>query len=208
MSTWIKICGITRRADAEAVVAAGADALGINFAARSPRRVGIGRAREIADATEGRITRVGVFVDAPPGEIESVLAEVPLDVLQFHGDESGAACRRYGKPYLKALRVRAPLAMATLEAEYADAMALLLDAFVPGQSGGTGRCFDWTLFPRRSTLPLVLAGGLEPGNVAAAVRELRPWGVDAAGGVEAGVPGEKDAARIQQFVDEVRCAGS
>jgi phosphoribosylanthranilate isomerase len=206
MITKIKICGITRMADAEAVIAAGADALGLNFAPVSPRCVDPARAREIAVRSAGAVQRVALFLDAAEDDIRRVLDHVPVDVLQFHGQESGDACRRFGLPYLKVVRVRAPLDMAALEAEYADACALLLDAFVANVPGGTGTRFDWGLWPPPGRLPLILAGGLTPDNVADAVRRLQPWGVDVAGGVEGARKGEKDADSIRRFVAEVHGA--
>lgn len=204
MSIQIKICGITRDQDADAVVSAGAEALGLNFCAASARRIDPGHAAPIARRIAGSITRVGVFLDPAPGDVERVLEQVDLDVLQFHGDEPGAFCRQFGRPYIKALRVREPLDMAAIEGDYADACCLLLDAYVPGQAGGTGSTFDWRLWPAGSTIPLVLAGGLNPDNVAGAIRSLSPWGVDVAGGVEGPRKGEKDSARIARFVAEVR----
>lgn len=208
MKTLIKICGITREQDADAAVAAGADALGLNFVASSPRHVALPVAAVIAQRVRGRAVRVGLFVDAAPEWVRTVLAAVELDLLQFHGDERGEFCRGFGLPYVKALRMREALDIAALETEYADACALLLDAWAPGQAGGTGQRFDWTLWPKSSSLPLVLAGGLDPDNVALAVRTLAPWAVDVAGGVEGPRKGEKDAERIQRFIAEVRRAGS
>lgn len=208
MITRIKICGITRDADADAVVAAGADALGLNFAAESPRCVTTAAARRIAERVAGSVTRVGLFVDPAPDEVRRVLDVVPLDVLQFHGDEPAALCASFGLPWMKALRVREPLDMTVLESRFADACCLLLDAFVPGQAGGTGRRFDWSLWPEHSSLPLVLAGGLTPDNVGEAVARLAPWGVDVSGGVEGPRKGEKDPQRIEAFVREVKRARS
>jgi phosphoribosylanthranilate isomerase len=208
MITRIKICGITRDVDADAVVAAGADALGLNFSARSPRRVAPAAARCIAERVAGAVCRVGLFVDPEPEDVGRVLDEVPLDVLQFHGDETPELCASFGLPYMKALRVREPLDMADLESRFGDACCLLLDAFVPGRPGGTGQRFDWSLWPARSALPLVLAGGLTPENVGEAVARLAPWGVDVAGGVEGPRKGEKDPQRIEAFVREVKRARS
>lgn len=208
MGTRIKICGITREADADAVVQAGADALGLVFAPSSPRRVDVDRAAAIAARVKGRIRRVGVFADPTADEVARVLERVELDALQFHGDETGDLCRQFGIPFMKALRVREPLVMQSIEQEYAGACCLLLDAYVPGVAGGTGRCFDWTLWPAGATLPLVLAGGLTPDNVGDAVRRLAPWGVDVSGGVEGPRKGEKDHERVRQFVQEVHGARS
>ncbi|MBX3706852.1 MAG: phosphoribosylanthranilate isomerase [Pseudomonadales bacterium] len=205
--TWVKICGITRVEDALLVVDAGADALGLNFA-DSPRHVGVATAAEIARAVRGRIERVALFVDAPPATVRAVLDAVEIDLLQFHGAESGAYCRQFGLPYVKVIRVRAPLDLATLEAEYGDARALLLDTWVEGVPGGTGQRFDWSLWPRAARLPLVLSGGLTAENVREAVQRLAPYGVDVASGVEGARKGEKDAGKVRRFMAEVQGAGS
>ncbi len=208
MITRIKICGITRQRDADAAVHAGADALGLNFAAESPRRVDVPVAAAIARSVGGAITRVGLFVDPTTEEVRRVLDQVELDVVQLHGAESGDRCRSLGVPFMKALRVREPLAMRAIEVEYAGACCLLLDAFVPGVPGGTGQRLDWDLWPADSSMPLVLAGGLTPDNVGEAVRRLAPWGVDVSSGVEGPRKGEKDPERIVKFVREVQRARS
>lgn len=204
MITRIKICGITRPADADAVVRSGADALGLNFAPESPRRVDLARACAIAGGVRGAVTRVGLFLDPEPDEVRRVLDSVELDALQFHGSEPGSLCRSFGLPFLKVVRVRKTLQLNVIEREYEDACCLLLDTWVAGIAGGTGQCFDWDLWPRAAKLPLVLAGGLTPDNVAEAVARLAPWGVDVSGGVEGSTRGEKDADRIRRFVDAVR----
>ncbi len=207
MTTGIKICGITRSVDAEVVVAAGADALGLVFTDHSPRRISPARAAEIADQVAGKVTRVGLFVDPPAAAVEATLRVVELDLLQFHGEETAQFCGSFGLPYMKALRVRERVEIAELESAYADACCLLLDAYVPGQPGGTGESFDWCLWPQQSAKSLVLAGGLHPGNVATAIRQTRPYAVDVSGGVEGAIKGEKDADKIFRFVNEVKSAG-
>lgn len=208
MATRIKICGITRQDDAEAAVRAGADMVGLNFVPGSPRHLALPAARVIAEGVRGSATCVGVFANACAGTVRGVLDRVALNVLQFHGEETGEFCGSFGLPFLKVLRVRAPLDLAMIEAEYASAQGLLLDAYVPGQAGGTGRRFDWSLWPERSQLPLLLAGGLTPENVAEAVTRLAPWGVDVSGGVEGPSKGIKDHDRIRRFIDEVHRARS
>jgi len=208
MTTRIKICGITRHRDADAVIDAGADALGLNFVAASPRWIDTDTAAQIARRSAGAIIRVGLFVDAGPEAVSRVLDAVELDVLQFHGDEPPALCRGFGLPYIKVFRMRGRLDMAALEAAYDDACCFLLDTFVPGTAGGTGVRFDWSLWPMDASRPLLLAGGLTPENVAEAVTRLRPWGVDVSGGVEGPRKGEKDAGRIKEFISEVRRARS
>ena len=207
MTTGIKVCGITRSADAEVVVAAGVDALGLVFTEHSPRQIAADAAAEIAQQVAGRVTRVGLFVDASAAEVEATLRMVELDLLQFHGAETAQFCGSFGLPYMKALRVRERVEIAEVEAAYADACCLLLDAYVPGQPGGTGQTFDWSLWPQHSAKSLVLAGGLQPDNVAGAIRRTRPYAVDVSGGVEGAVKGEKDADKIFRFVKEVKSAG-
>lgn len=200
-----KICGITRVEDALLAAEAGADAIGLVFYAKSPRAVDVQRAREIVAALPPFVTTVGLFVDMPRGELNGILEAVPLDLLQFHGDETPADCAGYHRPYIKALRVRPGEDIAARCAGYPQAAGILLDTFVPGVPGGTGEAFDWSLVPENPGCPIVLAGGLTPDNVAAAIRQVRPWAVDVSGGVEAG-KGIKDAARVRAFLAAVRAA--
>lgn len=201
-----KICGITRIEDALAAVAAGADAIGLVFYAKSPRAVSIEQAAAIQQALPPFVTSVGLFVDMPRAELQALLQRLPLDLLQFHGDESPADCEGHGRPYIKALRVRPGEDVAAAMAPYAGARGILLDTFVEGVPGGTGATFDWSLIPRQAAKPIILAGGLEAGNVAAAIRQVRPYAVDVSGGVEAS-KGIKDAGKIRAFVQAVRDAG-
>lgn len=201
----VKICGITRVEDARAAAAAGADAIGLVFYPRSSRHIDIGRAAEICGALPPFITTVALFVDAPPAEIESVLARVPIDLLQFHGVETAQQCAQFGKPYMKALRVRPDTDLLQYAAAYASARALLLDAYVSGTAGGTGKTFDWGLIPQKLPLPVVLSGGLTAANVAAAIKAVNPWAVDISSGVES-APGVKDAAKIKEFIEGARNA--
>ncbi|MCB1684178.1 MAG: phosphoribosylanthranilate isomerase [Pseudomonadales bacterium] len=205
--TRIKVCGITRPEDAEAVARVGAHALGLNFVVSSPRAVGIATAAEIAGQVEGRLQRIALFADSGIAEVEQVLRSVDIDLLQFHGAEPGALCRSFGLPYMKVVSVgRNPIDLSLLAEEYPDACLLLLDTYIPGQAGGTGRPFDWSLWPQRSPWPLVLAGGLTPDNVEAAIRLTHPFGVDVAGGVEGPVKGVKDPDRLARFVAAVHAA--
>ncbi|WP_271411712.1 phosphoribosylanthranilate isomerase [Pseudomonas sp. Q1-7] len=199
----IKICGITRVEDALAAVAAGADALGFVFYAKSPRAVTPAQASAIIAALPPFVTTVGLFVDMPRPELRALLAEVPLDLLQFHGDETSADCAGYGRPYIKALRIKPGDEVAAAISRYPEASGVLLDTFVPGTPGGTGEAFDWSLVPRDPAKPLILAGGLTPENVGEAVRQVRPYAVDVSGGVEAS-KGIKDAAKIQTFIQRAR----
>lgn len=205
MTTAVKICGITRGEDAQAAARLGAHAVGFVFYAKSPRNVEAARAAQIARALPPFVTTVGLFVDPAAGEVESVLAGVRLDLLQFHGDEPAGFCAQFGAPYIKAVRVRPGLDLLQYARSYATARGLLLDAYVAGVHGGTGTAFDWSLIPRTLPLPVILSGGLNPQNVAAAMRSVRPWAVDVSSGVEAG-PGIKDARLIASFMKEVRSA--
>jgi phosphoribosylanthranilate isomerase len=199
----IKICGITRIEDALAAVAAGADAIGLVFYARSPRAVTPAQAKAIVAALPPFVTSVGLFVDMPRAELKQLLAEVPLDLLQFHGDESPEDCAGHGRPFIKALRVKPGDDVAAAIARYPEAAGILLDTYVPGTPGGTGEAFDWSLVPRDAAKPVVLAGGLTPDNVGDAVRQVRPYAVDVSGGVEAS-KGIKDAAKIKAFIQRAR----
>lgn len=199
----VKICGITRLEDALQAVNAGADAIGLVFHRDSPRAVTDESARSIAGALPPFVSRTGLFMNADAEFVRSTLASVPLDLLQFHGDEPPAYCRGFGRPYLKAIPMSGGVDLAALERQYADAAALLLDAHSPGGSGGTGRTFDWGLVPRVRRLPVILAGGLTAENVAEAIRRVQPWAVDVSGGVEA-AKGIKDPARVTAFIEAVR----
>lgn len=200
--TRIKICGITRQEDALAASQAGADAIGLVFFAKSPRNVELEQAAGIARALPPFVTSVALFVNPEPEQVVAVLRRVRPDVLQFHGEESPEFCRGFGVPYLKAARVRPETDLLQFAALYADAQGLLLDAWSKAAHGGTGERFDWNLIPSDLPQPVVLAGGLDPGNVAEAVRRVRPWAVDVSSGVEAGA-GIKDAAKVAAFIKEV-----
>nr|WP_288256604.1 phosphoribosylanthranilate isomerase [uncultured Pseudomonas sp.] len=200
-----KICGITRIEDALAAVEAGADAIGLVFYGKSPRAVSIEQAAVILQALPPFVTSVGLFVDMPRDELQQLLQRLPLDLLQFHGDESPADCEGHGRPYIKALRVRPGEDVAATMAPYAGARGILLDTFVEGVPGGTGASFDWSLVPENAAKPIILAGGLDAGNVATAIRQVRPYAVDVSGGVEAS-KGIKDAGKIRAFVRAVRDA--
>lgn len=194
-----KICGITRVEDALAAAAAGADAIGLVFYAKSPRAVSVEQARQIIAALPPFVTTVGLFVDAGRDELRQILAQVPLDLLQFHGDESAEQCEGHGRPYIKALRVRGGDDVAAQVARYPGAVGVLLDTFVEGVPGGTGLAFDWSLVPAGLAKPVILAGGLTPENVAAAIARVCPYAVDVSGGVES-AKGIKDADKVRAFI--------
>ncbi len=202
--TRIKICGITRAQDARAAAEAGADAIGLVFYDASPRAVDAALASEIVAELPPYVTAVGLFVNASTETIERVLQQVPLDMLQFHGDETAAQCAAVGRPWYKALRMQPGEDIAGRAGEYTEARAVLLDSFKPGVPGGTGEAFDWTQIPALPR-PLILAGGLDPDNVADAVMQVAPAAVDVSGGVER-APGVKDPALIQAFCAAVRAA--
>ncbi|WP_435100047.1 phosphoribosylanthranilate isomerase [Arhodomonas sp. AD133] len=203
MRTRIKVCGITRVEDALAASDAGADAIGLVFYPPSPRALDCDRARKIAFAVRPFTQVVALFLDADADRVAEVLRTVPVDLLQFHGREPAAFCEGFGRRYIKALAMSgdAPAA-AEQAAGHPGACGFLLDSHSLGEAGGTGSAFDWARYPREIDRPLILAGGLAPGNVAAAVSATRPWAVDVSSGVES-APGLKDCARIEAFAREV-----
>jgi phosphoribosylanthranilate isomerase len=201
--TRIKICGITRQDDAHAAVAAGADALGFVFHEASPRCVALSTAAGIARSVPPFVTLVALFVDAQPDVINAVVAEVGPDLLQFHGSEPPSACAGFGRPYIKAIRMRDDVDLPATAVAYREARGLLLDSYVPGAAGGSGVAFAWDRVPRDLDKPVVLAGGLTPQNVADAIAVARPYAVDVSSGVEA-APGIKDAEKLAAFVAAVR----
>ncbi len=198
-----KICGITRIEDALAAVDAGADAIGFVFYAKSPRAVTVQQARAIIAALPPFVTTVGLFVNASRCELGEILDAVPLDLLQFHGDETPADCEGYHRPYIKALRVKAGDDIAASCDAYAKASGILLDTYVEGVPGGTGEAFDWSLIPQGLSKPIILAGGLSAANVAEAIARVHPYAVDVSGGVEQS-KGIKDHAKIRAFIKAVR----
>jgi phosphoribosylanthranilate isomerase len=202
LRTRVKICGITRVEDAYAVARAGADAIGLVFHEGSPRCVSVKKACAITAALPPYITVVGLFVDEVANHVAHVLSQVNLNLLQFHGNETPEQCRRFGRPYVKALRMRDDIDLHARAREFEDAAGLLLDAFVPGEPGGSGRTFDWTRVPSDIAKPLVLAGGLTPVNVGQAVAVVRPFAVDVSSGVERS-KGIKDPELIAEFMQAV-----
>jgi len=203
--TRVKICGITRVEDGLAAVAAGADAIGLVFYPPSPRAVTPAQAEAICAALPPFVAAVGLFVDADSEQIARVLAQVPLTALQFHGNEAPLDCERFNRPFIKALRMRDETDVVAELERFARAQALLLDTYKAGTPGGTGESFDWQRIPAAVAGRIVLAGGLNPDNVAAAVQQVRPYAVDVSGGVES-APGIKDHARVRAFIDAVRRA--
>jgi phosphoribosylanthranilate isomerase len=205
MRTRVKICGLTREQDIDAAVAAGVDALGFVFHPASPRAVDSDAAARLVARVPAFVTSVGLFVDAEPGHIAEILRRVRLDLLQFHGREPPAACAGFGRPWIKALAMRDGLDVEAAAADYRGASALLLDTYDPVLAGGTGRRFDWDRVPPALAPRIILAGGLDAGNVAAAIARVRPYAVDVSGGVEAD-KGIKDHRKINDFMQGV-CDG-
>ena len=205
MATAVKICGITRPEDALAAARAGAHAIGLVFYAGSPRYVTPGRAAEIIRVVPPFVTTVGLFVNAQAEEVRATLAEAPVGLLQFHGDETPAFCRQFNRPYVRAVRMKPGIDLLQYARDYHDSKALLLDTYVADLHGGSGAVFDWRLIPRGLPLPVILSGGLTPENVADAVRRVRPSAVDVSSGVES-AKGVKDAQKVAAFIKGVRNA--
>jgi phosphoribosylanthranilate isomerase len=203
LRTRVKICGITRPADALAAAGAGADAIGLVFYPPSPRYLSVERAREIRDALPPFVQSVALFVNADAAQVSQVIGRVHPAMLQFHGDEAPDFCAQFGLPFVKACRVKAGVSALEYLRPFSRAAAWLFDSHVP-EYGGVGESFDWSLVPATDK-PVILSGGLSRDNVAEAIRRVRPWGVDVSSGVEA-AKGIKDAARISAFIAEVRHA--
>lgn len=202
MRTRVKICGITRVDDALTAVEQGADAIGLVFYAPSPRNVSIEQAAIIAAAVPAFVSVVGLFVNAEPGFVRSILGKVQLDLLQFHGEESPEECMQYQLPFIKAIRVKNDTNLVQCAQDFFAAKALLLDTYTEGVAGGTGHVFDWSLIPAQLAKPVILAGGLTQQNVASAITQVKPYAVDISGGVEIS-KGIKDAEKIAAFMKQV-----
>ena len=197
--TKVKICGFTEPNNARDAALAGVDAIGLVFYDKSPRNVDIHSAQKIIEALPPFINRVGLFVNANPSFIDEILCEVPLDTLQFHGDESVLDCAQYQMPFIKSLRVKPDTNVKEIAENFSAASALLLDSFSPSSYGGTGESFDWSLACVKISLPIILAGGLTVDNVADAIKQVNPYAVDASSGVES-APGVKDIDKIEAFI--------
>jgi len=202
MRTRVKICGITRAEDAQTAAHLGADAIGMVFYDASPRNVSIRQAQELLQSLPPFVCRVGLFVDAAPQQVRQIIESVPLDLLQFHGNESAADCDQYGVPYIKAIRMESGLPLADRISEYPKAAAILLDTFSASVAGGSGETFDWSRIPAERPVPLILAGGLNADNVSAAIQAGHPYAVDVSSGVELD-KGIKDAGKMSAFINEV-----
>lgn len=203
--TRIKFCGLTRAEDIDAAAGLGVDAIGLIFAARSPRRLGIEQAARLRERIPAFVTCVALVMDAEPGALAAMIDAVRPDLLQFHGNEPAATCRAHGMRYLKAVPMADPAQGLAQMREHADALAWVFDSHALGAAGGSGRPFDWDAMPVAARERVVLAGGLDEHNVGAAVRAVRPWAVDVSSGIEQ-APGVKDPDRMRRFVAAVRRA--
>lgn len=203
--TRVKYCGMTRLSDVECADRLGVDAIGLNFYPPSPRAVTPQQAAILAKAAGVFCSRVGLFVNPTAAAVNEVLSQVSLDILQFHGDESPEFCASFGRPWIKALRVRSADSLEQALSHYQEADGLILDAYKAGVPGGTGETFQWSLIPERWRPRIVLAGGLTPANVNEAVCAIRPWGVDVSGGIEED-KGLKSPGKMTEFLRQVTLA--
>jgi phosphoribosylanthranilate isomerase len=199
----VKVCGITRVEDALSAIRLGANAIGFVFWPKSSRYITPDSVREIVLALPPFVTTVGVYVDPTQEWVEETAVAGGLSLLQFHGDESPEFCEQFSLPYIKAIRVREGVDLLQYTTRYRRARGLLLDTYTAGMPGGTGHVFDWKLIPQDLSLPLILSGGLNPGNVLQAIKQTRPWAVDVSSGVEA-AKGIKDEKKISAFMQGVR----
>lgn len=197
----VKICGITRIEDALDAAGVGADAIGLVFYPPSARALAPAQAAKIIKALPPFLTVVGLFLDPEPAAVRHVLERLPLDLLQFHGRESGAFCESFARPYIKAIAMGGGEDPVSVMREHPHAAGFVLDSHVAGAAGGSGETFDWRRVPV-SPRPLIVAGGLTMANVARVVRDVRPWAVDVSSGVESD-RGIKDREKMCRFIEEV-----
>jgi len=203
MSTRVKICGITRIEDALTAIRLGANAIGFIFWDKSARYIDPKEARKIVMALPPFVTVVGVYVNPSSEWVEETCSIAGLNLLQFHGDELPEFCSQFPLPYIKAVRIRSGIDLLQYAAQYSSSNGLLLDSYVEGVPGGTGRTFEWSLIPENLSLPLIVSGGLDAKNVCEAIRKAKPWAVDVSSGVEI-TKGIKDADKIAAFMTGVR----
>ncbi|MBL4711560.1 MAG: phosphoribosylanthranilate isomerase [Gammaproteobacteria bacterium] len=205
MRTRVKICGITRCEDAQLVVDAGVDAIGLVFYDKSPRFVNAEIAAEISQTLPVFVTCVALFKDADTHMVKTILQTVDIDLLQFHGSETVEYCEQFNRPYIKALGMKGAACnqqfLSAYVQKYPSAKALLLDGHAPGEAGGTGEAFIWTSMATMDT-PIILAGGLTPENVNVAIKQVQPYAVDVSSGVESS-PGIKDKNKVAAFMQQV-----
>lgn len=207
MRVRVKFCGMTRGEDVAAAAELGVDAVGLVFHPGSPRRIGIEQAQGLVRDLPPFLTVTALFLDPEAELVRQVLERLHVGLLQFHGAETPEFCRGFGRPYIKAVPMGSGVDLAEYARRYHDATALLLDSHAAGGQGGTGRSFDWSAVAKPAGVPLILAGGLKPGNVAAAVRLVQPYGVDVSSGVER-APGIKDRDKMTAFMREVNGVAS
>ena len=200
--TRVKFCGITRAEDARIAIDLGVDAIGLVFVPQSKRFVDLAQAREVLAAVSPLVSVIGLFMDAEVAQVAAVLDALPLDALQFHGRESPDYCRQFRRPYIKALAMGDGVDVVLAASGYAQARGVLLDAHRSGEQGGSGLSFDWSLIPPALSDRIILAGGLTPENVAAAITQVRPYAVDVSSGIES-APGIKCPGRMRHFMNEV-----
>ncbi len=205
MRTRVKICGVKRAEDALHAARCGADAVGVVFIRGSARELPIAQVGEVFSAVPPFVSRVGLFRNAEPQFVREVAALGRLSALQFHGEESDADCAVFGLPFVKVINGNNRAHIAGMNATYPSAVGFCLDSVSHGE-GGTGEPFDWDMWPAQCDKPLILAGGLDPDNVGAAIARLKPWGVDVSTGIEDGIKGEKSADKIRRFVDAAQRA--
>ena len=201
--TRVKICGITRPEDGLAAARSGADAIGLVFYEKSPRVIDVQQAQQICHRLPAFVTVVSLFMNPEKSLVDEVLEKCPIDLLQFHGTEPAEFCRSFAKPYIKALGMAGDTPLQQLAEPYGDARGILLDSHQLGAAGGTGETFDWNKIPPAYRESIILAGGLNPDNVAAAVQRVRPYAVDLSSGVEQ-APGIKDSDLILRLMNEIK----
>lgn len=199
----VKVCGITRYEDARIAIQLGADAIGFVFWPHSARYISPDMAHRISASIPPFVCTVGVYVDPDVAWVEETIEVAKLNLLQFHGDETPEFCNQFSQPYIKAVRVRQDTDLLQYAQRYSNAKGLLLDTYTAGIPGGTGRVFDWHLIPQNLPLPFILSGGLDPSNVAMAIKQTQPWAVDVSSGVEAS-KGIKDEKKIFAFMQGVK----
>jgi len=202
---WCKICGVTSSEEASEIVGLGVDSIGLNFYKDSPRCITNQVAIEIVSSVRDCL-KVALFVEPTIDEVEKVLSEVDIDILQFHGNENKEFCEGFGKQYIKAIKMGGDSDYGELEDYHPEAWAILIDSYVQGVAGGTGKTFDWRNWPKGSDRRLILSGGLTADNVAAGIRATRPFGVDVSSGVEGKHKGVKDIELVKKFMQEIRIA--
>ena len=201
MRTRVKVCGLTRSQDAEFAAEIGIDAVGLVFYGKSPRAVTIAQAERVVNNLPPFVSVVALFVDENVEFVRQCLQRLPIDILQFHGNESADYCEQFAFPYIKAVRMREGVNLTELALEYNSCRALLLDSYQPGIPGGTGKIFDWSVIDKIGK-PIILAGGLTADNVSAAINQVHPYAVDVSGGVESD-KGIKETEKMRAFIQGV-----